>query len=1004
MIIKYGVGKTALSNVITISPITHVLDIIPFVTITVIDTEGTLYGTWKDLQNELIYILNDASTSYFFIGRVKDIIFETDQMILTCEGGTSQSEDKPFEKNYIYAQGKVKSDPPYAASNNKLELCEDTDSEDAFTWDNDYWITGRDNAILLTDATDYSSKVWDTSAGVVTNERGDSNTHVDTQALGGNSHSAYDYQGDGLDCVITYTIDGDVITEQPTNFLQQIRVDFKIGAFSQLVHGYNPAVVNAILEINKDSAWIEIGRITAGTGPGTYNTIIYTSDMFWTVEGTPTELEDYLTIVANEYVSVEIRLRMSGGTLGTANLVNAIHCDYLQVTVLYETADFSPGMAKITDNEASWIEATSVNFTTTGIHLEDKFLIGENTKLILADALTSARLAYDIDTNFSKYMARYFKGVNPKQIASSICDLEDAHFFEKYENDIPIFSVKKSSSFPIIGVDFTETVAAVAGDTITLTGNEDLGVNELAGWTVYGTGGDNIGSSWIIESNTSADPTIITLTTTPPGDLNGDTIDILETVYKGYIYDPITSTEYSPDYKIERPSNQYKETKVWGNVYWGVEATAHDHTAANTSNKTWSIVDDTIATQADAQSVANSLLDRYKIVRPSIKITLSGAGYEKIFPGIIIYATFDRPTIAKTAYEVRYVERTQGNDGINGLLRTTVQLGLGQSSDEVEYIGTVIQSAVNTAQKAHTDKLIPAASGGIPRQSHIGLTNVLPNQHHTATVAGDLSHDDIANPQGNADEQHLTAAQVAALHAEAHTLASHTTKLITDLSDVDADLSVVLKSAEETSAGAYPHDGTEVEGELHWDADENMLLRWNATAGAWIEIGGGAGLVGGNSLYLLLADAASDYVAKAGGTMTGSLITDGGHLYAYSNGTVRAYSGNESRYIGLYHDDAFGRIQNSVGAVIVNATELAAKNIADDDYVNMTANAFNEASMPLPDDPPDWKDKLPSFVKKDLSSIGEPEKIGINIGMVARLALKKVEELTKRIEELEGKK
>ncbi|KKM18201.1 hypothetical protein LCGC14_1668070, partial [marine sediment metagenome] len=36
---------------------------------------------------------------------------------------------------------------------------------------------------------------------------------------------------------------------------------------------------------------------------------------------------------------------------------------------------------------------------------------------------------------------------------------------------------------------------------------------------------------------------------------------------------------------------------------------------------------------------------------------------------------------------------------------------------------------------------------------------------HAATVASDLNHDDIANPQGNAEEQHLTSAQVGALHA-----------------------------------------------------------------------------------------------------------------------------------------------------------------------------------------------------------------------------------------------
>jgi len=41
------------------------------------------------------------------------------------------------------------------------------------------------------------------------------------------------------------------------------------------------------------------------------------------------------------------------------------------------------------------------------------------------------------------------------------------------------------------------------------------------------------------------------------------------------------------------------------------------------------------------------------------------------------------------------------------------------------------------------------------------------------TVAGDLNHDDIANPQGNANEQHLTAAEVAQLHDDVITTNAH---------------------------------------------------------------------------------------------------------------------------------------------------------------------------------------------------------------------------------------
>jgi len=105
---------------------------------------------------------------------------------------------------------------------------------------------------------------------------------------------------------------------------------------------------------------------------------------------------------------------------------------------------------------------------------------------------------------------------------------------------------------------------------------------------------------------------------------------------------------------------------------------------------------------------------------------------------------------------------------------------------------------------------------------------------------------------GQSNIQRLS--QVSSLVEGTGTVAVH--------SDMDSGLIKILESLEtvgSTPDGAYPV--TPIEGQIHWDADECMLLRWNVIADAWIEIGGGAGLVGGNS----------DFMPLSGGIFTGTV-------------------------------------------------------------------------------------------------------------------------------------
>lgn len=71
-----------------------------------------------------------------------------------------------------------------------------------------------------------------------------------------------------------------------------------------------------------------------------------------------------------------------------------------------------------------------------------------------------------------------------------------------------------------------DTVAAVNGDTITMTNLNSAVANDLAGLTVLGLTGEQAGNILTVTSNTAASPTVITCTTTPNANWAADTVAI----------------------------------------------------------------------------------------------------------------------------------------------------------------------------------------------------------------------------------------------------------------------------------------------------------------------------------------------------------------------------------------------------------------------------------------------------------------------------------------------
>jgi len=75
-----------------------------------------------------------------------------------------------------------------------------------------------------------------------------------------------------------------------------------------------------------------------------------------------------------------------------------------------------------------------------------------------------------------------------------------------------------------------DTVAAVAGDTITMTALNSSTANDLAGEYVIGCVGEQSGAYLTILSNTAASPTVITCTTTPNANWAADTVSVQATL------------------------------------------------------------------------------------------------------------------------------------------------------------------------------------------------------------------------------------------------------------------------------------------------------------------------------------------------------------------------------------------------------------------------------------------------------------------------------------------
>lgn len=104
-----------------------------------------------------------------------------------------------------------------------------------------------------------------------------------------------------------------------------------------------------------------------------------------------------------------------------------------------------------------------------------------------------------------------------------------------------------------------DTVASVDGDNITLTDEPQRAADYYNGWLVFVSGGDNEDTTFTVVDSDASDPPILTLDSTPDGDLAADTIKLFDKERP-----KLTTNPTDPGYNAV---NCYNGTP---DVYWDV--------------------------------------------------------------------------------------------------------------------------------------------------------------------------------------------------------------------------------------------------------------------------------------------------------------------------------------------------------------------------------------------------------------------------------------------------
>jgi len=505
--------------------------------------------------------------------------------------------------------------------------------------------------------------------------------------------------------------------------------------------------------------------IVGGTQTGQWITGIPTDDggngNEFTIRGTDAELQYYFHKTGATYTSLAgLRFIVTGTNVGGGWV--DVDIDFIKVVVGYKSDDISPIMEQITDSAATSLTCSSVSaWDETGVAVDDNFKIGQNTRVILKDIASQSGLNvfFESPTRFHTLIPDQNGAINDWTLsgyarvitidASAIAaELVDQGEYEEFgfPNDIDfpgsdvVTEIKVYTYGKKSGVDSNFRVrvyyngswedeqastcgAAYAWEshTFPITGGtvvpDDLKVSYRA-FTVSDPSNVWIDACYVVVKVEYAN---VFERYTAQKYIGAYCMEPLRAIcnlegahwYEDYTNDRIvvlkkeafldsgvdlTEADYGHDWSFEDECNQVRSFYVFGNAENEIFAKAIDESVDGYLSR--QIVDETISTTADAQEIADTQLALLNSKRPSIKLSLNGVN-ANLQLGKTVDVTLVRPTVAKTNYIIRKIERSKFGGGI----KTVIYCGLGESPVG-ERIGKIIRDNAFRSHKALRDRLM----------------------------------------------------------------------------------------------------------------------------------------------------------------------------------------------------------------------------------------------------------------------------------------------------------
>ncbi|KKN42887.1 hypothetical protein LCGC14_0708610, partial [marine sediment metagenome] len=366
------------------------------------DFEGALFSTWISRDFTPMKVEDDDS-NILFRGFLVNKKFTTKSLILELVGFAILLDWIPFYKNYILAEGKVKTSPASSIltvfhDDNEDEVYDSPDED--FTWTANFWVTDRDVGLLIVDnSNDVTPIPWTCKVNPTT---GDGGNYIrgDKDSLDAvNDDDTYDITDNSVrwGATVTTTDIGDSDISDGVE-LHQIDINWRIGMkcpdATMFAWGCD-------IQVNYDGVYITKARPRFYGGIGSF---IFLEGII-TLTGDNTELAKYLDKTGANYDELKgIKFVMYtdvGGVTGYLNI------DLCTATIYHYAYDIQPIMETITGSAASTITCSSVIWNQTGVIGTDndcggdscngdKWKIGQNTVQIVSDIAAEIEIPIEI--------------------------------------------------------------------------------------------------------------------------------------------------------------------------------------------------------------------------------------------------------------------------------------------------------------------------------------------------------------------------------------------------------------------------------------------------------------------------------------------------------------------------------------------------------------------------------------------------------------------------------